>query len=75
MNKNEAFARVLIDGLLADQGWKITNPNAVRYEVVMADGSRADYVLCDRHGHSLAVVEAKRDSISPADAAEQAKGN
>ena len=74
MNKNEAFARVLIDGLLADQGWKITNPNAVRYEVVMADGSRADYVLCDRHGHSLAVVEAKRDSISPADAAEQAKG-
>lgn len=74
MNKNEAFSRVLIDGLLADQGWVITDPNAVRYEVVMQDGTRADYVLCDRHGHSLAVVEAKRYSINPADAAEQAKG-
>jgi type I restriction enzyme R subunit len=29
-------------------------------------------VLCDRHGHSLAVVEAKRYSLNPADAAEQA---
>lgn len=41
MNKNEAFSRVLIDGLLADHGWNITDPNAVRYEVVMADGTRA----------------------------------
>ena len=41
--------------------------------VVMTDGTRADYILYNRHGHSLAVLEAKRDSISPADAAEQAK--
>ncbi len=74
MHKNEAFSRFLIDGLLADQGWTTTDTNAVRYEVVMADGRRADYVLCDRHGHSLAVIEAKRDSISPTHAAEQAKG-
>jgi type I restriction enzyme R subunit len=39
MNRNEAFSRVLIDGLLADQGWVITDPNAVRYEVVMQDGT------------------------------------
>ena len=38
------------------------------------DGTRADYVLCDRHGRSLAVIEAKRYSVNPADAAEQAKG-
>lgn len=31
MNKNEAFSRVIIDGLLADQGWNTTDPNAVRY--------------------------------------------
>jgi len=46
---------------------------SVRYEVVLEDGTRADYVLCDRHGRSLAVIEAKRFSISPGDAAEQAK--
>jgi type I restriction enzyme R subunit len=73
MNKNEAFSRVIIDGLLADQGWNTADTNAVRYEVMLPDGTRADYVLCDRHGHSLAVIEAKRYAINPADAAEQAK--
>ena len=47
-NKNEAFSRVIIDAMLADQGWNTTDPNAVRFEVVMADGTRADYVLCGR---------------------------
>ncbi|MDP2809535.1 MAG: DEAD/DEAH box helicase family protein [Rhodocyclaceae bacterium] len=74
MNKNEAFSRVLIDAMLAAQGWNTADPNAVRYEVVLDDGTRADYVLCDRNGRSLAVIEAKRYSVNPADAAEQAKG-
>ncbi len=74
MNKNEAFSRVLIDAMLAAQGWTVADPNAVRYEVVQGDGTRADYVLCDRHGRSLAVIEAKRYSVNPADAAAQAKG-
>lgn len=74
MNQNEASARVAIDAMLAGQGWQTTDSNAVRYEVMMADGTRADYVLCDRHGHSLAVIEAKRYCVNPADAAEQAKG-
>lgn len=72
-HKNEAFSRVIIDAMLATQGWNTTDPNAVRFEVVMTDGTRADYVLCDRNGRSLAVVEAKRYSANPADAAEQAK--
>lgn len=71
---NEAFSRVIIDAMLAAQGWSTTDPNAVRYEVVQGDGTRADYVLCDRHGRSLAVIEAKRYGINPADATEQAKG-
>src|SRR3989338_7073409 len=70
---NEAFSRVLIDAQLAAQGWDTQDHNAVRYEVSCPDGSRADYVLCDRHGRALAVVEAKRFSVNPADAAEQAK--
>lgn len=73
MNKNEAFSRVLIDAMLTAQGWDVTDTNAVRFEVVMPDSTRADYVLCDRNGRSLAVIEAKRYSVNPADAAEQAK--
>ena len=70
---NEAFSRVIIDAQLADQGWNTKDTNSVRYEVVLDDGTRADYVLCDRHGRSLAVIEAKRFSVNPADAAEQAE--
>lgn len=70
---NEAFSRVIIDSQLTAQGWSLADGMSVRYEVVLEDGTRADYVLCDRHGRSLAVIEAKRFSISPGDAAEQAK--
>ncbi len=70
---NEAFARVRIDALLAAQGWDALDTNAVRFEVQLPDGTRADYVLCDRHGRSLAVIEVKRYSVSPGDAAAQAK--
>lgn len=73
MLKNEAFSRVLIDAQLAAQGWDTQDQNAVRYEVSCDDGTRADYVLCDRHGRAMAVVEAKRFSVNPGDAAEQAK--
>ncbi len=73
MSTNEAFSRVLIDRQLADEGWEIENPNAVRYEYPLPDGTRADYVLCNRHGHSMAVVEAKRFSVNPGEAAEQAR--
>jgi type I restriction enzyme R subunit len=73
MNKNEALSRVLIDAMLVNQGWNTTDPNSVRLEVVMTDGTRADYVLCDRNGRSLAVIEAKRYSVNPGDAADQAK--
>jgi type I restriction enzyme R subunit len=73
MNKNEAFSRVVIDAQLAAQGWNIQDQNSVRYEVVLGDGTRADYVLCDRHGRSMAVIEAKRFSVNPGEAAGQAR--
>ena len=71
--KNETFSRVIIDSQLIAQGWSLADGFSVRYEVVQEDGTRADYVLCDRHGRSLAVIEAKRFSVSPGDATEQAK--
>ncbi len=47
---NEAFSRVVTDAQLADQGWHMQDQNSVRYEYVLPDGTRADYVLCARHG-------------------------
>lgn len=70
---NEAHARVVIDAQLNDLGWNVHDPNSVRYEATLPDGSRADYVLCDRHGRSLAVIEAKKASINPAEAEAQAR--
>jgi len=70
---NEAFARVVIDAQLAAQGWNTQDQNSVRYEVVLPDRTRADYVLCDRHGRALAVIEAKRFSLSLEAGAKQAK--
>lgn len=72
MPPTEAFSRVLIDGLLQDQNWKITDGRSVCFEYTLSDGTRADYLLCDRQGRGLAVIEAKNSSINPADAADQA---
>ena len=74
-NCNEAFSRVVIDAQLADQGWNTQDGNSVRYEYMLPDGTWADYLLCDRHGRSAAVIEAKRFSTAGlGEAAEQAKG-
>lgn len=71
---NEAFSRVRIDAQLRDQGWDLENPNAVRYEYMLPDGTKADYVLNDRHGRAMAVLEAKRTSVSLAEGESQAVG-
>jgi type I restriction enzyme R subunit len=70
---NEAFSRVKIDAQLKDQGWDVLNPNAVRFEYILPDKTKADYVLCDRHGRALAVIEAKKAAINPAEAEVQAR--
>lgn len=70
---NEAFSRVKIDAQLKDQGWDVLDTTAVRFEYVLPDKTKADYVLCDRNGRALAVVEAKKASINPAEATDQAR--
>lgn len=61
---NEAFARVKIDQLIRDAGWKLTDGQSVRYEYPLAGGGKADYVLSDRQGRAIAVLEAKSTSVS-----------
>ncbi|MBN8491041.1 MAG: DEAD/DEAH box helicase family protein [Burkholderiales bacterium] len=70
---NEALSRVKIDAQLKDQGWDVLDINAVRFEYVLPDKTKADYVLCDRNGRALAVIEAKKAAINPAEAEAQAK--
>jgi type I restriction enzyme R subunit len=59
---NEAFARVKIDQQLRAVGWNIDDGQSVIFEKPLSDGTRADYVLNDRNGRPLAVIEAKRFS-------------
>ncbi len=73
MATNEAFSRTIIDAQLGDAGWRISDGASVRFEYPLADGTKADYLLCDRNGRGLAVVEAKRSSIHAPTAAEQAR--
>ncbi len=71
--QKEAFSRVLIDAQLKDVGWDLTDGTSVRYEYQLPDGTFADYVLSDRHGRAMAVVEAKRAAVNLQEAAEQGK--
>ena len=68
----EAFSRVKIDALLKDAGWNLTDGSSVLFEYSLPEGTRADYVLCDRQGRPMAALEAKRASINPVEA--RAKG-
>ncbi|MCJ2042526.1 DEAD/DEAH box helicase family protein [Methylobacterium sp. J-059] len=60
---NEAFARVKIDQLLRDADWRLTDGRSIRFEYPLDDGGKADYVLFDRQGRALAVLEAKSTSV------------
>ena len=69
----EAFSRVVIDAQLRDAKWNLTDGRSVQYEYALPDATKADYVLGDRRGRILAVVEAKRLAIDPLGAEKQAR--
>ena len=69
----EAFARVKIDALLKDAGWDVTDGTSVLFEYTLPDGSRSDYVLCDRAGRPMAALEAKHAGIDPIAAQDQGR--
>lgn len=69
----EASSRVVIDAQLKDAKWNLTDGRSVRFEYRLPDGTQADYVLSDRHGRALAVLEAKRMAVDPLAAQKQAR--
>jgi len=68
----EADARIVIDQLLIEAGWDITNKAQVSTEEPNRDG-RADYLLKNSHTQPLAVIEAKKFSIDPYGAKNKAR--
>lgn len=73
MHNPEAFSRVLIDDALRFSDWEILDPYQVQFEYNNVSG-RADYLLKDRNGRVLCVLEAKREDKDPYDAKEQGRG-
>lgn len=71
-NGTEANARSKIDLQLRQVGWEPSDVVQVRQEYTLDDGTRADYVLRDRLGRPLAVIEAKRTSVDPVEGERQA---
>jgi type I restriction enzyme R subunit len=69
----EAFSRVLIDRTLTESGWDLLDAQQVLFEH-HTPTDRADYILKDRLGRALCVLEAKREDLDPYDAKEQARG-
>lgn len=67
----ETDARMLIDRKLREAGWDIEDKNQVSTEET-AETGRADYILKDSRGRAIAVVEAKRFSVDPTSAKQQA---
>ncbi len=67
----ETDARILIDEKLKNASWDIKDKNQVSTEETSQVG-RADYILKDGRGRGIAVIEAKRFSVDPASAKQQA---
>lgn len=92
-NSKEAKARIKINKLLEDSGWRFEDSEkgkaniqleaGVRFNeldenlenAVTSDGRRGaiDFLLLDKDGRALVVVEAKKESIDPLSAKEQAR--
>ena len=71
--QNEAFSRILIDRSLQDSAWDLLDNKQVQFELHTSNG-RADYILKDKIGRVLCVLEAKNPDYDPYDAKEQARG-
>ena len=67
----ETDARIIIDRKLREAGWNIEDKNQVSTEDAVKSG-RADYFLRDSRGRAIALVEAKRFSVDPVSAKQQA---
>ena len=92
-NTKEAKARIKINKLLEDSGWRFEDSEKGKANIqleagvkfneldenlenaITSDGRRGaiDFLLLDKDGRALVVVEAKKESIDPLSAKEQAR--
>jgi len=70
-NLQESDSRIIIDRKLREANWDIEDKDQVLTEQTTIKG-RADYLLKDKRGRPLAIIEAKRFSINPEAAKHQA---
>jgi len=87
-NENEARARIKVNKLLEQAGWRFEDSEKGRANIRLEPGviysdlgddfehevhGFIDFLLLDKDGRALVVVEAKRESIDPLSAKEQAR--
>lgn len=86
--KKEASARIKINKLLEESGWRFEDDKKGKANIQLEPGVRyaelgddfeheahgfIDFLLLDKDGRALVVVEAKKESIDPLSAKEQAR--
>ena len=71
---SEADARIAIDRKLREAGWTLEGEGKNVLTEQSSEAGSADYLLLDRNGRNLAIIEAKNDSIDPYLAKDQARG-
>lgn len=67
----EADVRIILDRKLREAGWDIEDKGQVSCEEPTKNGY-ADYLLRDRRGRGIAIIEAKRFSVDPGAGKQQA---
>ncbi len=87
-NSKEASARIKINKLLEESGWRFDDSEKGKANIRLEPGVRyaelgddfenethgfIDFLLLDKDGRALVVVEAKKESIDPLSAKEQAR--
>ena len=87
-NSKEAKARIKINKLLEDSGWHFEDTEKGKANIQLEPGIKyselgddfenevhgfVDFLLLDKDGRALVVVEAKRESTDPLSAKEQAR--
>jgi len=70
----EQDARIAINRKLQEAGWTLEGPNKNVLTEQHSEAGFMDYLLLDRNGRNLALVEAKKDSIDPYSAKNQGRG-
>ncbi|MBU6431647.1 restriction endonuclease subunit R, partial [Patescibacteria group bacterium] len=87
-NSKEASSRIKINKLLEESGWRFEDSGKNKANIQLEPGVKypelgddfehnihgfIDFLLLDKDGRALVVVEAKRESIDPLSAKEQAR--